>query len=96
MCKSNQEIPNIQKAGKDLEKPLDSGFEKRHPRTKLSYCKVFHRRFISNKNEKIMNKPAFRNSILELIKILMCEFWDDYVRQKYGPEVKLILQKMLK
>ena len=43
-----------------------------------------------------MNKPAFRNSILELIKILMCEFWDDYVRQKYGPEVKLILQKMLK
>ena len=45
-------------------------------RTKLSYYKVFHRKFINNRNEKkteiIMNKPSYlRLSILELSKILM-------------------------
>ena len=41
-------------------------------RTKLSYCKVFHRKFISNRNEKeeiFMNKPiSLGLSILELLK----------------------------
>ena len=32
-----------------------------------------------------MNKPVYiRHSILELSKILMYEFWHDYVYPKYG------------
>ena len=46
-------------------------------RTKSSYYKVFDRKVICNRNEKI----------LELSK--MCEFWYDYVKQKYGEKVKL-------
>ena len=37
-----------------------------------------------------MNKPVYLGlSILELRKILMYEFWNDYVKQKYGEKVKL-------
>ena len=37
-----------------------------------------------------MNKPVYlRLSILELSKILMYEFWYDYVKPKYGEKVKL-------
>ena len=55
----------------------------------FSYYKVFHRTSISNRNEKeieiFMNKPVYwRFSILELSKILMYEFWYDYVKPKYG------------
>ena len=39
---------------------------------------------MKNKNEILMNKP-----VLELSKILMYEFWYDYVKQKYGEEAKL-------
>ena len=56
-------------------------------RTKLSYCIVFHRIFISNRNEKmqiLMKKPVYLGlSILELSKILMYEFWYDYVKLKF-------------
>ena len=37
-----------------------------------------------------MNKPVYLGlSILELSKILMCEFWYDYVKPKYGKKAKL-------
>ena len=51
--------------------------------TKFSYYKLFHRKFITYRNEKkseiLMNKPVYLGlSILELSKILMYEFWYDY------------------
>ena len=37
-----------------------------------------------------MNKPTYlRLSILEISKILMYEFWYDYMKPKYGDNVKL-------
>ena len=37
-----------------------------------------------------MNKPVYLGlSILDLSKTLMCEFWYDYVKPKYGENVKL-------
>ena len=37
-----------------------------------------------------MNKPVYLGlSILELSKILMYEFWYDYVKPKYGEKTKL-------
>ena len=37
-----------------------------------------------------MNKPVYLGlSILELSNILMCEFWYDYVKPKYGEKSKL-------
>ena len=37
-----------------------------------------------------MNKPVHLGlSILELSKILTCEFWHDYVKPKYGKKPKL-------
>ena len=37
-----------------------------------------------------MNKRVYSElSILELIKILMYEFWYDYVKLKYGEKVKV-------
>ena len=37
-----------------------------------------------------MQKPAYLGlSILELSKILMCDFWYDYVKPKYGENLKL-------
>ena len=36
-----------------------------------------------------MNKPVYLGlSILELSKILMYEFWQDYVKPKYGEKAK--------
>ena len=36
-----------------------------------------------------MNKPVYLGlSILELSKILMCEFWYNYVKTKYGDNVR--------
>ena len=40
-----------------------------------------------------MNKPVYTGrSILELSKILMREFWYDYVKLKYGEKAKLFYQ----
>ena len=37
-----------------------------------------------------MNKPVYLGlSILEICKILMYEFWYDYVKPKYGERTKL-------
>ena len=42
------------------------------------------------KTEILMNKPVYLGlSILELSKILMYEFWYDYVKPKYGKKAKL-------
>ena len=43
------------------------------------------------KKEKVkMNKPIYLVlSILEISKILMYEFWYDYMKPKYGDDVKL-------
>ena len=39
-----------------------------------------------------MNKPVhLKLSILELSKILMYEFWYDYVKPKYGQKEKTVL-----
>ena len=39
----------------------------------------------TKKTEILMNKPVYLGlSILELSKILMHEFWYDYVKPKYG------------
>ena len=43
-----------------------------------------------NKTKVKMNKPIYlRLSILEISKILMYEFWYDYMETKYGNNVKL-------
>ena len=59
--------------------------------TKLLYYKVFQRKFISNRNEKknkteiLIYKSVYLGlSILKLSKILMFEFWYDYVKPKYS------------
>ena len=58
----------------------------------LSYCKVFRRKFISNRNEKKKKTDKTIHlglSILELSTILMYEFWYDCVKPKYGEKAKL-------
>ena len=68
-------------------------------RTKLSYCKVFHRKCKKEKNEKrnemkkdqiLMNKPVYLGvSILYLNKTLIYELWYDYIKPKYGENSKI-------
>ena len=42
------------------------------------------------KKQILMNKPVYLGlSILEISKILMYEFWYDYVKPKYGEKTKL-------
>ena len=42
------------------------------------------------KMQILMNKPVYLDlSILESSKILMQEFWYDYVKRKYGEKSKL-------
>ena len=43
-----------------------------------------------NKTKVKMNKPIYLGlSILEISKLLMYEFWYDYMKSKYGNNVKL-------
>ena len=43
-----------------------------------------------------MNKPVYLGlSILELSKILMYEFWYDYVKPKYGKKEKILLYRYI-
>ena len=55
---------------------------------------MFFRKFVSNRNEKKkkvkLNKPIyFGMSILDISKTLMCKFWYDYFKPKYGDKAKL-------
>ena len=54
---------------------------------------MFFRKFFSNRNEKNkvkMNSPIYLGfSILKISKILMYEFWYDYMNPKYKEKVKL-------
>ena len=44
----------------------------------------------TNKKQILINKPVYLGlSIQELLKILMYEFWYDYVKPKYGKKSKL-------
>ena len=48
------------------------------------------------KTEILMNKPVHLGfSILELSKILMYEFWYDYVKPKYGKKEKILLYRYI-
>ena len=64
-------------------------------RTTLLYYKVFYRKSISNRNEKknkiLMTKLVCMGlSILELSKILISEFWYDYVKQQHGEKAYMV------
>ena len=54
----------------------------------------FFSKFFSNRNEKaqiFMNKPVYLGlSISEMSKIIMYEFWYDYVRQQYGEKANML------
>ena len=54
--------------------------------------KFFTENFLAiemRKTKILMNKPVYLGlSILQLSKILMYEFWYDYVKRKYGEKVK--------
>ena len=67
-------------------------------RTKLSYYKVFQRKFISNRIEKaeiFINRPVYSGlSILEISKILIYEFWYDYIKPKYGEICVIWIQRV--
>ena len=82
------------KAMENMRKHRDKKKKLFGVRTKFSYYKVSHRKFISNRNEKnpekLMNKLIYLGlSILELSKILMYNFWYDYVKPSYGENAKL-------
>ena len=45
---------------------------------------------MKKKREILKNKPVYLGLLLlELSEILMYEFWNDYVKPKYGKKVKL-------
>ena len=55
--------------------------------------KFFTEKLLARKMKKIteilLNKPVYLGlSMLELRKILIYEFWYDYVKQKYGEKAK--------
>ena len=62
-------------------------------RTTFSYYRFFHRKFLAiemRKTQILMNKPVYLGlSMLDLSKIVMHEFWYDYVKRKYGEKAKL-------
>ena len=44
------------------------------------------------KKQILTNNPVYLGfSILELSKMLMYEFWNDYVKPKYGQKTKIVL-----
>ena len=55
--------------------------------------KIFFRKFISNRNEKIkvkINKPVYLDlSILKISKTLMYEFWCNNIKPKHHCNVRL-------
>ena len=48
-----------------------------------------------NRMKVKMNKPIYLGlSILEISKILMYEFWHDYMKLKYSDNVKFVIQTL--
>ena len=94
----NKQCSFQKKYGKCKKKQGHSAYKKRSKiellsiRTKLSYSKFFFGKCISHRNEKIqifLYKPVYLGlSILELSKIVLFEFWYDYVKLKYGEKAK--------
>ena len=62
-------------------------------RTKLSNNKIFSENLLAvemRKTQTIISKPVYLGlSILELSKIVMYQFWCDYVKPKYDEKAKL-------
>ena len=55
----------------------------------LSYNKHLFRKLWNKKTQKLMKKPIYLGlSILGLSKIVMYEFWDDYVKPKFWEKSK--------
>ena len=69
--------------------------ERNYLASKLNYhtAKRFARHLLAiemKKAEILVNKPVYLGlSILELSKILMYEFWCDYIKSKYDEKAKL-------
>ena len=87
---------NFGKTMENLRKHRDINRKKKELvsiRTKLPYYKILYRISISNKVKKVqilmINSIYIGLSILDLSKILMYEFWYDYVKPKYGEKSKL-------
>ena len=63
------------------------------PEPNYHTAKWFSEKLLATEMKKIkvkMNKPVYLGlSILEISKILMYEFWYDYMKSKYGDNVKL-------
>ena len=63
-------------------------------RTKLSYNKIFFRKFLTIKTNRIrihMSKPVYLVlSILKISKIVIYEFWRDYMKSKYGKKAEYV------
>ena len=99
ICHSIHRSANVNdKYMKDYDKKKESLYRKYWNvnnlyRTKLSYNKICSWKFISHSNEKtqiLMNKPVYLGlSILEISKIVMWEFWYDYLKLKYVQKLKL-------
>ena len=50
----------------------------------------FLKTYQQQKREKLINKPVYLQfTIFELSKILLYQFWYDYVKPKYGEKAKL-------
>ena len=71
-------MENVRKHGNKKDKKLFS------IRTTFSYYRFFHRKFLAiemRKTQILMNKPVYLGlSMLDLSKIVMHEFWYDYVK----------------
>ena len=56
--------------------------------TKLYVTQIFYNDLVAIRKSKVTltpNKPAFIGmSVLELSKVLMCEFHYDFIKNKYG------------
>ena len=56
--------------------------------------KIFDNDLVAILNSKVtltLNKPSYiRMCIFELIKVLMCEFYYDYIKNKYGNNTRLL------
>ena len=102
--KDFNKLMNIVVFGKTMENVRKQRYQTCHnrkkkklfgARTKSPYYNVFHRKFISNSNEKtviLMNKPVYLGlSILELSIVLMYEFWYDHAKPKYREKTNFVI-----